>query len=319
MIAPLRGCPLNRFDGNLAGTSPASAGQRNRGGPVTTGRELLARLSADGEAVRLTGGVVNTVWMVRGPERDVVLKTLDDAPPTLFEIEAEGLAALRKGGLRTPEVLDVGVDWLLLEALTPGPRETDAFWEAAGRAIATLHDVRGPRFGWDHDGWLGSLPQRNAWHDDGHAFFAEHRLLRFLDEPKVDAVLTAGDRAALERLCARLPEIVPAVPPSLTHGDLWRNNIATTATGEPAFIDPAVSWMWPDVDLSAMVCSTDPPARFFDAYREVRPLDRDWRDRMPVVFLREVFSTLAHEGAQQWALDVLEDVLRPFRDRPNPT
>lgn len=273
-------------------------------------REVLAGLG--GEPVRLTGGVVNTVWLVRGPERDVVLKTASDAPPGLFEVEAEGLAVLRRHGLRTPDVLEVGDDWLLLEALTPRLPETDAFWESAGRAVAALHGVRGPGFGWDRDGWLGLLPQRNAWHDDGHAFFAEHRLLRYLGEPKVEALLTADDRAAVARLCARLPEILPAVPPSLTHGDLWRNNIAATADGGPAFLDPAVSWTWPEVDLSTMFCSTDPPARFFDAYHEVRPPDAGWRDRMPVVFLREALSSLAHHG-DRWALDHLREVVRPFR------
>ncbi|MFE9750567.1 fructosamine kinase family protein [Saccharothrix saharensis] len=279
-------------------------------------REVLSRLGRNAEVVPLTGGVVNTVRLVRGPDRHVVLKTTEDAPPSLFEVEAEGLGVLRQHGLRTPEVLDVGADWLVLEALTPRPGETDAFWESAGRAIAALHDVRGPRFGWDHDGWLGVLPQRNAWHDDGHAFFAEQRLLRYLDEPKTDAVLTAADREALERLCARLPEIVPAAPPSLTHGDLWHNNVVSTEAGEPAFIDPAVSWTWPDVDLSMMFCGTDSPARFFDAYHEVRPLDRDWRDRMPVLNLREVLSTLAHEGDRWGALDHLREVLRPFRRVP---
>jgi fructosamine-3-kinase len=281
-----------------------------------TAREVLSRLGQDAEVVRLTGGVVNAVWLVRGTERDVVLKTTENPPRSLFQVEADGLAVLRRHGLRTPDVLDVGEDWLLLEALTPRPPETDAFWESAGRAIAALHDVRGPRFGWDHDGWLGVLPQHNAWHDDGHAFFAEHRLLRYLDEPKADAVLTADDREAVERLCARLPEIVPAAPPVLTHGDLWHNNVVSTEAGEPVFIDPAVSWTWPDVDLSMMFCGTDSPARFFDAYHEVRPLDGGWRDRMPVVFLREVLSTLAHEGDRWGSLDYLREVLRPFRRVP---
>jgi hypothetical protein len=37
--------------------------------------------------------------------------------------------------------------------------------------------------------------------------FAENRLLRWLGEPRVDAALGAEGRAALERLCDRLPEV----------------------------------------------------------------------------------------------------------------
>jgi fructosamine-3-kinase len=268
------------------------------------------------DVVPLTGGVVNTVWLAQDAE--LVLKMNEDAPPTLFEIEAEGLAVLRRHGLTTPRVHDVGADWLLLEALTPQPPASDAFWESAGRAIAALHEVRGPRFGWDHDGWLGVLPQRNTWHDDGHVFFAEQRLLRYLDDPEVDAVLTADDRDALERLCARLPDIVPAAPPTLTHGDLWHNNVVATAAGEPAFIDPAVSWMWPEVDLSMMYLGDNSPPRFFAAYHELRPPEPGWQDRMSILNLREVLSTVAHRADDWGAVDYFREVVRPFRRTPLP-
>jgi fructosamine-3-kinase len=285
------------------------------------GRETLSALGyGDGasELTLLTGGVVNTVWLVRRDDQEeFVLKTTEGVPDGLFAAEAAGLEALRvRGGLRTPRVLGFGSTWLRLEALSTELPATDTFWEQAGRAIAALHEVRGERFGWDSDGWLGILPQYNRWYDDGHAFFAEQRLLRYVIEPKADAVLTAEDRAALERLCARLPEIVPADPPSLTHGDLWHNNVVATAQGEPAFIDPAVSWTWPEVDLSMMYCADHSPARFFDAYQEIRPLERGWRERMPVLFLREMLSTLAHEGDRWGALDYVRRVLRPFRTAP---
>ncbi|GGP82899.1 fructosamine kinase family protein [Saccharothrix coeruleofusca] len=278
-------------------------------------REALAALGLDDHVTGLellTGGVVNTVWMVhRANADDLVLKTTDDTPEDLYEVEAEGLDALRDHGLRTPRVLGVGGGGLALEALTPRVPAEPEFWEHAGRAVAALHGVHGDRFGWPHDGWLGVLPQRNHWHDDGHVFFAEQRLLRYVGEPKAEAVLTSRDRAALERLCVRLPDIVPTAPPVLTHGDLWHNNVVAAPDGEPVFIDPAVSWMWAEVDLSMMFCADKSPARFFDAYREVRPLDSRWRERMPVLFLREVLSTLAHEGSR-WSLDYLRTVLRPF-------
>lgn len=90
---------------------------------------------------------------------------------------------------------------------------------------------------------------------DGHRFFAERRVLRYLREPKVDQALDRADRAALERVCSRLPELVPAEPPVLTHGDLWHANLIAGDAGEPVFIDPAVSWMWAEVDLSMMFCT----------------------------------------------------------------
>lgn len=275
----------------------------------------VAALGIEATSVtRLSGGVVNDVWLVTTAGGDpVVLKSTGEVPDGLYATEAEGLRVLReRGGLRTPHVVGVAATWLALEALDPSPDEPE-FWEAAGRAVAALHGVRGERYGWKADGWLGVLPQRNPWSDDGYAFFAEHRVLRYLAEPRVAAVLTPADRSALERLCARLPELVPPMPPALTHGDLWRNNVLSTPDGQPAFIDPAVSWMWPEVDLSMMYCADGAPARFFDAYQELRPLDPGWRGRMPLLFVRELLSTLAHE-ANQGCLDSLRRIVAPFRE-----
>jgi hypothetical protein len=48
----------------------------------------------------------------------------------------------------------------------------------------------------------------------------------------------APERQALERLCERLPELIPARPAALTHGDLWTGNILADHTGAPVLIDP---------------------------------------------------------------------------------
>jgi fructosamine-3-kinase len=118
-------------------------------------------------------------------------------------------------------VLAVTGGLLLLEALAE-VRDTGQAWEAFARDLAAAHrGTVSDRFGWPGDGWLGRLRQVNTWTVSGHDFFAENRLLRYLSEPAVEEVLTAADRRAVERLCARLPEIIPAMPAVLTHGDLW--------------------------------------------------------------------------------------------------
>jgi fructosamine-3-kinase len=266
------------------------------------------------------GGDISTAWQVTAQDGSaVIVKTFGRAPgevanhlvgggvtgempEALYELEAEGLDALRTvGGVRTPDVLAATDSALVLELLDPQPVDDDGFWARAGRALATLHDAVGPRFGWHRDGWLGRLRQDNTWHDDGYEFFATCRVLRWFDEPEVTAALDATDRAALERLCDRLPALVPPAPPSLTHGDLARSNIVSDR-GEPAFIDPAVSWMWPEVDLSMIYClgrevpRARLPEHFYAAYTEMRPLDDGWRDRMPLLHLRELLSLLAHFG-----------------------
>ena len=269
------------------------------------------------EVGALAGGAVSSVWRVRLTDGSrLVLKTTAAPPDGMFTAEAAGLTALSRR-VRTPAVLSAGPRWLVLEALDPCPAgPAPGFWAAAGRAAAALHGLGGQRFGWPSDGWLGLLPQRNAWSDDGHEFFAARRILRYLGEPKVEAALEPAARRALERLCERLPELIPASPPVLTHGDLWRGN-TLSADDEPAFADPAVCWMWAETDISMMYCTAQfaAPATFFDAYHEARPLAAGWRERMPVLHLREQLSMVAHFGPEPGSLAGIAETIRPFRTR----
>ncbi|MFF0160626.1 fructosamine kinase family protein [Streptomyces sp. NPDC005263] len=261
----------------------------------------------------LAGGAVNDVWrLTLADGKAYVLKGSVDAPADLFPLEVDGLRALdERAGIRTPRVFEVSAQHILMEALQPR-LDTDGFWESAGRAFAKLHSVRGDRFGWDSDGWLGLLPQENGWTEDGHAFFAERRIRRYLREPKVRGALEPADLSGLERICERLPQLVPAAPSVLNHGDLWPNNLVADPAGEPVFIDPAVCWTWAESDLSMMYCCDPPPDRFFRAYEEVSPLADGWRDRMPLLHLREHLAALAHFGVYGDTVARVRDVVRTF-------
>jgi fructosamine-3-kinase len=265
----------------------------------------------------LSGGAIADTWLISYADgTSVVGKTLAGAAPGLFRAEADGLAALRgTGHLTTPAVLAVTGGLLLLEALAE-VRDTDQAWEAFARDLAAAHcGTVTDRFGWPEDGWLGRLRQVNTWTVSGHDFFAENRLLRYLSEPAVEEVLTAADRSAVERLCARLPEIIPAMPAVLTHGDLWTGNLVAEPGGRIAVIDPAVSFTWAEVDLSMLWGSPRPPAsdRFFGVYQELNPSPDGWRDRMPVLYLREHFSVIAHFGpAASSTIAQVREILSPF-------
>ena len=265
----------------------------------------------------LPRGCVSDASLVRlRSGAQLVVKTAPQAPDGMFAAEAAGLEAIGKH-VRAPAVLGAGPSWLALEALGPCPDgPAELFWAEAGRRVAGLHQVTGERYGWPMDNWLGRLPQRNAWSDDGHEFFANHRILRYLDEPKVAETLRPATRRALERICDRLPELTPASPPVLTHGDLWRGN-TLSADGQPAFIDPAVCWMWAETDISMMYCTAElaAPPVFFAAYNEVRPLAAGWQQWMPILHLREHLSMVAHFGALPRTLDAMDQVTRPFLTR----
>ena len=288
-------------------------------GPATF---LLERLRQSGicdvVAVEpVTGGLAALAGIAtRQDAPPVFVKAFADGPDDdVFTAEAEGLAALREGGVATPEVILADRELLVLSVLRARP-DSVTYWEQLAHVLARLHtSTIHPRFGWHRDNWLGRRRQINTWDDDGFAFFAEHRLLRWLGQPRVEAALDAGDRVALERLCHRLPELLPDRPACLTHGDLWTQNLLATADGQPALIDPAVSYMWAEVDLAHVWTTSPPPEaqRFFAVYAELTSLDSGWQARMPIVQLRQHLAVLAQFDNDWGAGELIRATLAPFR------
>ncbi|WP_182901297.1 fructosamine kinase family protein [Microbispora sp. H10830] len=285
---------------------------------------LLRRLQDAGFAVQsvrvATGGVVAMAGMATMSDgSEIFAKTLPGSGSDVFEVEAEGLRALRElGGAITPGVLAVTPNLLVLQPLKPCQDNEEQFWEDLARVLSRMHTTTiSDRFGWHRDGWLGRMRQDNTWDDDGYSFFAQRRILRWLPEPLVEAAFDREDRRALEHLCAALPELVPPQPPVLTHGDLWCGNIASDQSGAPVLLDPAVSYSWAEADLSMLWCSPRPPASdcFFAAYTEITPLADGWRDRMPLFHLRELLSIIAH-GDDNWgAARAVREIAAPFAHR----
>ncbi|WP_128374680.1 fructosamine kinase family protein [Streptomyces cavernae] len=281
--------------------------------PVPPAVAEWLRLTGHGQVTRseeLHGGSISSTTRITGASGSSwILKQSTDAPADLYRLEAAGLRQLASAGaLPVPATLLCGERYLLLED-RGSHAFTRASWTHLGRGLARQHQVTSERFGHVTDNYIGRMVQRNTWSDDGHAFFAEHRLLCWLDAPACARALGRTNRARVERLAHRLPDLIPQQPAALLHGDLWHANVLPGLTGPPALCDPAVYYGWPEAELSMLYGCGAVPEEFTAAYQEISPLQDGWRERLPILHLRELLSVLAHFGGDGDTLRRITEVL----------
>ena len=233
--------------------------------------------TARGDAFRIasaravSGGCIDSAWRIDGAGMSFFVKAGTGCADR-YAAEADGLAELaRCPALAVPVVVALGAgggnDFLVLEWL-----EIAAAGDAGrlGEAVAELHSITLPHFGWHRDNYIGSTPQQNTPGDDWVEFFRERRLRPQLRLAAVNGApqleRAAGD--LLSGLAAFFPDGQPV--PALLHGDLWRGNCGFSG-GRPCLFDPAVHAGDPACDLAMAELFGGFSPDFFAAYRACRP------------------------------------------------
>jgi len=194
-------------------------------------------------------------------------------------LEAWMLAYLaRASRLPVPEVLLASTDRLVL-AYVPhvvGNPAESAQVDAA-RQLAALHAVTQESFGLERDTLIGPLPQANPLTASWVDFFREHRLLAMSAHAKASGRLPPEFARRLERLAPKLDALLaPPAAASLLHGDLWAGNLLYGADRVAAFIDPAIYYGHPEVELAYTTLFGGFGEPFYAAYAEVRGIAPDF-------------------------------------------
>jgi fructosamine-3-kinase len=250
---------------------------------------------------RVGGGDINEAYhVVLSDGREAFVKTRADAQPGEYEAEAAGLRWLAEpGAVRTPRVLEVAEDYLALEWVETG-RLSEGGVEELGQGLARTHTAGAPRFGdfRSADGTgaasarFGSLGLPNDPTEDWPSFYAERRLRPLAQLARERGALEPAGVAAVERVCARLPELAgPPEPPARLHGDLWSGNVMADVHGRPWLIDPSSYGGHREIDLAMLRLFGSPSERVFAAYEEVAPLTEGWEER---VGLYQLLPLLVH-------------------------
>ena len=238
------------------------------------------------------------------------LKSNPNTPNDMFTREAEGLDALRvDGGPTIPLVYLCGYDFILLEDLTPASPNDD-YWPMFGHQLANLHNYTNPKFGFEHDNYIGSTQQSNSWIDDGYTFFAQNRLIFQAQMAQKRGLIGKSEIHDVESIINRLEQLIPHQPASLIHGDLWSGNAITDSAGAPAIIDPAAHYGWAEADLAMTALFGTFPTAFYKAYEEIRPLNSNYFERFPIYNLYHLLNHLNIFG--RGYLGQVQSILRRF-------
>ena len=219
---------------------------------------------------RLSGGSVADVH--GGDLADigpVVIKTGQG-----LDVEGRMLRYLaRETQLPVPAVHHAEGALLVMERLpgTPG-LAVDAQSHGA-ELLAELHALTAPRYGLDFETMIGGLPQDNEPSDDWIAFFANRRLRAMAGAAVEAGRLPSEMETRVARLADQLDRWIDApAPPSLVHGDAWAGNILSEGGRVTAFVDPAIYYADPEIELAFGTLFDTFDGEFFARYAEIRSI-----------------------------------------------
>lgn len=229
-------------------------------------------------------GVVNTGARVSTSEGLFFVKLNEDKDTDFFGSERKDLELLRNH-VPVPSVLASGKvqghNFLLSEYIEEVPATKSSF-EAAGRHLAALHQVRNDRFGHPYTNQLASVALPNEWKTDGIDFLIQNRILPMVGYCLMEEKIPVDLYRRIEQLCARLGSIIPQEEPSLLHGDLWTGNLMNQKPGNPVFIDPACHFGFRESELAFTYLFGGFDAAFYEAYLEIFPLEPGFGERVSI-------------------------------------
>lgn len=195
--------------------------------------------------------------------------------------------------LPVPELLFGDASLLLMTKLPDTGSLVGHAQENAADLLAALHNVHSTYYGLERDTTIGPLHQPNPPSKDWASFYAEQRVLHMaraaLEEGQIDTPLMHN----IEHLADKLPDFIgPAAPPSLIHGDLWGGNILCTAGQVSGFIDPALYYADPEIELAFGTLFNTFDARFFARYAEHIPIREGFFEERRALYL--LYPLLVH-------------------------
>ena len=222
----------------------------------------------------LGGGCIGEVYRAEVEEGTPLVAKVDRKGDSHLEREAYMLGYLReKSDLPVPEVYHGSEKLLLMQFIEGSSSFTEVAERHAAELLAGLHGITADSYGHERDTLIGALDQPNPPMKSWTEFFRDHRLLYIALVAHEAGRLPAEDRLRVERLSEKLDELIEDPnPPALIHGDVWSANVLAKGDRITGFLDPAIYYADPEIELAFISLFDSFGRPFLDRYQEIRPI-----------------------------------------------
>jgi fructosamine-3-kinase len=222
----------------------------------------------------LTGGCIGEVYRVDLPDKSSLVAKVADGTGITLELEGYMLHYLNAhSSLPAPGVIHSADTLLLMEFIDGHSLFSENAERHAAELLAALHGIRGDYFGFERDTLIGSLHQPNPRTDSWIDFFRDHRLFYMAGEAARVGRLPGHFLHRLDQFVAHLDDwLSEPEQPSLIHGDAWTTNILASDSRITGFLDPAIYYAHPEIELAFITLFNTFGTAFFRRYNELRPI-----------------------------------------------
>lgn len=244
--------------------------------------------------VPLSGGCVAEVYKVRFADKSTAVAKVDHSHPTRLITEGAMLNYLAKHSrLPVPAVMHCSQDVLLIEFLEGDSHFPDSSQQHAAELLADLHSINSDNFGFESDTLIGGLHQPNRKTRSWLEFFRDQRLLHMAGEAVNAGRMPATMLTRMEKFCEKLSIwLEEPKQPSLLHGDVWTTNVLAKGERITGFIDPAIYYGHPEIELAFTTLFGTFGTAFFQRYNEIRPVQSGFMEERKDIY--NLYPLLVH-------------------------